>query len=298
MKNRSFHRSLCFIGALLFISCHVIAQDSAKRELLVDVAYYAQANKIPYVLVSTKTKVGKKFVPVQGIVLNVYVDNPDNLLGKVVTDARGTAKTVLPPSLQDKWNSSSTHVFRASSIATKEYDETTAEISITKAKIIIDTMPGTDTRSIRARVLTLSDSQWMPVKDAELKIGVRRLGSELPVGEEESYTTDSTGEAIAEFKMEKLPGDTLGNIVLVATINDNDQFGNLAEELKVPWGIVTKGHEESNARTLWATRDKAPVWLLLTAGCIVVFVWGSIVYLVWQIVRIRKLGIAGDQSYS
>jgi hypothetical protein len=296
MKNRNYHRSLYFISALLAIGCTAFAQDSVKRELLVNVGYFAPADNLPYVLVNTKTKVEKKFQPVQAIVLNVYMDNSENLLGKVVTGASGTAKIVLPPWLQDNWKSSSTHVFMATSIATKKYDETTAEISITKAKLVIDTVPGADARSVRARVMVFNDSQWMPVKDVELKLGVKRLGGELPVSEEESYTTDSTGEVVARFKMEKLPGDTLGNIILVARIDDNDQFGNLVTELKVPWGIVTKIRKDSSARTLWATRDKAPVWLLLTAGSIVVFVWGSIVYLLWQIVRIRKLGIAAPKS--
>jgi hypothetical protein len=42
---------------------------------------------------------------------------------------------------------------------------------------------------------------------------------------------------------------------------------------------------------LWATRDKAPVWLLLMAGFIVASVWGTIVFLLVQIGKIRKLGM-------
>ncbi|MEK7199532.1 MAG: hypothetical protein AAB212_06395 [Bacteroidota bacterium] len=44
-------------------------------------------------------------------------------------------------------------------------------------------------------------------------------------------------------------------------------------------------------RTLFATRDKAPLWLLFLAGSIVVSVWSVIIYLVRQIIKIRKIGM-------
>src|SRR5215207_2487264 len=98
---------------------------------------------------------------------------------------------MFPSSLQSHWNESPKHSFIANAAATKEYGEATGELSITKAKLLIDTLAGTELRSIRARVMELMDTQWIPVKDVELKLGVKRLGGELPAGEEESYTTDS-----------------------------------------------------------------------------------------------------------
>lgn len=292
MKNRRYYRSLCFISALLAMACISAAQDSAKKELLVDVGYYVPASNTPYLLVNTKTKVGKKFQPVPGINVSLYLDNSTNFLGSVIADVTGTAKIVLPASARDSWRSSSTHVVIATTKATIEYDEVTAEASVTKATLMLDTVPEMEVRTVRARIMTFADSERIPVKDVDIKLSVKRLGSYLPVGEEESYTTDSTGEAIAAFKMDKLPGDTAGNIILVAKIEDNEQFGNLATEIKVPWGIAVKANAENTSRTLWATRDKAPVWLLITAASIVIVVWGCIVYLLMQIARIRKLGTA------
>ncbi len=45
-------------------------------------------------------------------------------------------------------------------------------------------------------------------------------------------------------------------------------------------------------RTLWSTRFETPLWLLFTAYFIVIIVWGTIVYLVFQMVKIKRLGKA------
>ena len=38
------------------------------------------------------------------------------------------------------------------------------------------------------QVLQFDGTEWIPAPDVELKVGVRRLSSLLPVGEEETYT--------------------------------------------------------------------------------------------------------------
>lgn len=49
----------------------------------------------------------------------------------------------------------------------------------------------------------------------ELKVGIQRLGGLLSAGEEETYTTDTTGSVSVDLNKEHLPGDESGNIVLV-----------------------------------------------------------------------------------
>jgi hypothetical protein len=64
---------------------------------------------------------------------------------------------------------------------------------------------------------------------------ISRQASILSAGDEETYTTDSTGTVSAEFKKDSLPGDKQGNIVLAAKVEDNDQYGNLLVEKTVRW---------------------------------------------------------------
>ena len=103
----------------------------------------------------------------------------------------------------------------------------------------------------------------------------------------------STGIVSVEFKRDSLPGDIKGNFILAAKVEDNDQFGNLLVEKTVPWGVTLKPDQSFfNQRTLWSTRFRTPLWLMLMAYSIVIAVWGNIIYLVLQIVKIKKLGVA------
>ena len=104
---------------------------------------------------------------------------------------------------------------------------------------------------------------------------------------------------MGDFKLDKLPAiDTKNNLVLVVKTEDNEQFGNLVFEKTVPWGLYIKHHSDFNKRSLWGTRDRSPMWLLLMAGSIVAGVWGVLIYLVFQLIKIRKAGKSTDKSSS
>lgn len=274
----------------------VFAQDSTKSELVMNINYFMNNNRTIYLMVNTKTKIDKKFQPVKGMTVNLYLDNDSagNFIGKVITNEKGLAKAIIPPALKSIWEGAATHNFIGISEKNKQFDETKAEAAITKTKITVDTLAGAETRTITASVLALIGGEWVPAKDVEIKVGVSRLdGSILPAGDEVTYTTDSTGIVNAEYKKDSLPGDEKGNIVLAAKVEDNDMYGNLLVEKTVHWGVATTPEKNFfDQRTLWSTRFKTPFWLLFMAYSIVIGVWGTIIYLVVQIVKISKLGKA------
>lgn len=292
MKKKLFHKSYILLIFILIIT-GVQAQDSVAKESVLSIKYFSVDNKIPYLVVKSQSKLGKKYTPVKNVPVQVFIDSDSgeaNLLGKVTTGENGEAKVILPASVKAFWGASSQHNFIASAAGTKEFDETKTELPVTKSKIIIDTSSGETAKTITAMVTELKDGEWVPAKDVEMKIGIRRLASILSAGDEETYTTDSTGQAVAEFKKDSLPGDEKGNIILIAKVEDNELYGNLVIEKSVPWGVSIKPENNFDKRSLFATRFKTPLWLLFMAYSIVAGVWGVIFYLVWQIIKIKKLG--------
>ena len=141
-------------------------------------------------------------------------------------------------------------------------------------------------------------NEWMAVKEIEMKLSIKRLQGNLTVGEAETFTSDSTGTASAAFIKDSMPGDAKGNIILVARVEDNDSYGNLVVEKSVPWGKVAKAETNFWHRTLWSTGNRAPVWLLVIAFAIIIGVWGTLIYLVWQLVKIKKMGKAFERGMS
>jgi hypothetical protein len=287
---------LLLLTFICISSLQLVAQDSTQQALTLDLGYYVNNNKTQWLIVNAKTKVGKKFEPVKGAEISLYLteEAPDNFIGKVITDDNGKAKAFLPVSLKPLWDSSSTHTFLAISKTKKQFEEATTEVSVTKSRISIDTVSDEETKSITVNVTALKNGEWLPAKDVEMKVGIGRIaGGILSAGEDQTYTTDSTGMVTVELNKDSLPGDEKGNLVLVAKVESNDEYGNLQIEKVVPWGIAVKTDNSFfDQRTLWSTRYRTPAWLLFMAYSIVIGVWGTMIYLVWQIVKIKKLSQA------
>lgn len=283
---------LLLVGLAVLCSSSAMTQD-AKPGLLVDVSYHLTNNIFPSVSVFTKVKIDKKFVPVPAITVKVFLgqEADANLLGIVQTNKDGKGVVTFPVSVKSMWDSVSQFTLMATSEANKQYESASGEASVTKAKITIDTVFTDGIRSIIATVKAKSGNDWTPAPDVETKIIIKRSIGNLSVGDAETYTTDSSGQATAEFKKIDMPGDANGNIVLVAKTEDNELYGNISIEQPVKWGMPFTPVNTFDERTLFATRDKAPLWLLFLAGSTVVSVWSVIIYLVRQIIKIRKIGM-------
>jgi hypothetical protein len=148
---------------------------------------------------------------------------------------------------------------------------------------------------LSATVQEWKAGQWTGVKSVDVKLAIRRMGGDLPVADKDSYTTDSTGQAQADFKRDSIPGNEKGALTLVAKVEDNDQYGNLIQELSVPWGSKLKSETHFfDKRALWSARFRAPYWLMLIAYSIIVGVWTVMIYLAFQIFKIKKIGIAAE----
>jgi len=302
MKPDNLHKQFII---LLFLFGTAIsnlnAQDSVASTPVLSVRYFLPENKVPYLEVSTKNKTGKKFEPIKGIPVNVYFSEAteNNLLGKVITGITGEGRVALPASFKTTWDSLSEFKFVVVSDSSAGVESLSGDVTIKKAILVIDTTSSEGIRTVTAQLKEKKGNEWVPVKDIEMKVGVKRLGGILSAGDEETYTADSTGTTTAEFKKDSLPGDQQGNIVLVAKVEDNDTYGNLLVEKTVPWGVAfTPEKNFFDQRTLWSTRYRTPYWLLFMAYSIVIGVWGTLIYLVMQILKTRKMGREYDRNLS
>lgn len=279
--------------ATFVISSAAHTQDSSAKQPILDVNYFSYDNNIPYVQVTARLKQGRKFEPIKGVTIKLYLDSisPSLLMtDKVVTDETGKANAGIPTSLQKEWNASSTHKFIAEASGVKEFEGEKGEVEVTRARLLIDTATEGETRNVTATFTAFENGKWNPVKDVDIKIAIKRMDGSLTVGDEPTYATDSTGTVTAEFKRDSIPGDANGNIVLIANVEDNDKYGNLSIEKNAKWGAPFTYQSTFNERSLFASRNKTPIWLLFMAYFIIGIVWGTLLYLVFQIFKIKKLG--------
>jgi len=281
---------------LVLLTQQAIAQkDSVVSKEIISLKYYNENGGMQYLVLENKLKTGQKIEPLRNKTFQLFLDSvaASSKIGSVTTDNEGKAKSFLPPGLKGSWDASAQHKFLA--VAPGKEDETAAELDITKAKITVDTISSGEARSIVVQASKYENGEWIPAGEVEMKVGIQRLGGILSAGDAETYTTDSSGAVTVEITKDSLPGDRQGNIVLAIKVEDNDQYGNLLVGKTVPWGIAEKsGNNFFDQRKLWATKFRTPLWLLFMAYSIVIGVWGTIIYLVLQIFRIKKIGTAAS----
>ena len=267
----------------------VHAQDASDETAILKLQYFNINNSVQYLLLESSTKKNKIFTPKKNILYKVYLDSfsNSNLIAEVKTNDEGKAKMFIPPSLKTVWDNSSLHTF----IVMQGDEEVQSDYSITKARIEIDTSTVDSIKNITVKVLKDDNGKLIAVPDVEMKVGIKRLGGILSGGDEETYTTDSSGLVTLPFTKINMPGDKFGNIVLTAKIEDNEFLGNIIIEKKAAWGVPTIVSDDFfKRRELWSTRFRSPYWLLFMAYAIVIGVYGTLIYLVFQMVKIIKLG--------
>jgi hypothetical protein len=284
--------------ALCLITILAQAQDKVEKGTIsINLAYHQLNDDLPQIKVSAKTKIERKFQPVEGVEVNIFfnAETSQGFIGRVKTNNHGAGSLSLPARFKDQWDSLSAFTFIGTLTQNDRFEDQSTELEITKARIELSLNEVDSIRTIQARVLARQDTSWVAQPETEIKLVVRRLSSDLKATEEETFTTDEKGEISAEFVL-SIPGDAQGNIVVGAKIDDHEIYGNLVSAKTAAWGQPLVPDSSFAKRTLWATRDKTPLWLLIFPNLIIISVWGFIFYLVYLITRIIKVGKASDHA--
>ena len=133
----------------------------------------------------------------------------------------------------------------------------------------------------------LKDRDNVPAGGVEVMLYVKRFFGDMQVGE--AKTTNGQGEAFFEFPAD-LPGNSSGNVELTAHVNDpKNLMKSTPVSTTLAIGKPTDKPGLTETRAWWSTRGQAPIWIMLTYTLSVLIVWGFIIYIVFSMLRIRKL---------
>jgi hypothetical protein len=161
-----------------------------------------------------------------------------------------------------------------------------------KAKIVVTFVVVDSVKQVKATV-TKPDNHGKDtaVKGVDVLFYIKKSFGLLPIGDAAS-TTDENGDALAEFPVD-VPGDQSGNVTVIAKIEDNEKTGELETSQTTSWAVPTNSEHEDPKRALWASANNAPIPLVITVTSIVVLVWGIIIYILSQLIAIKKAGKYG-----
>jgi hypothetical protein len=103
---------------------------------------------------------------------------------------------------------------------------------------------------------------------------------------EEMLMTDAGGSILVPVPTD-IPGKE-GILDIEVVIEDNDTYGTIKTSLEAPVGTPIVVESKYDQRALWARGSKAPVFILIFTGVLVIGSWGLIAYLVVNLFKIAK----------
>lgn len=289
-KNQIVFKSALLIAATVLIwntSYTRGQQVDKKKTAIVELSFYKNAAGVRTIVanVSAKNDSGKLvFVP--GIKINFYTSTiaGKSFLGETLTNEGGKASIHFPKKIPID-TSGVTIIAQIEN--DKVYEDAEAQASVKDARLVLSLSEVDSSRLISALATEiLPDGEQKPIPNVEVNFGIQRLFGIMPLSDEAKVTTDDRGVAIFNFPKE-IKGDEKGNIVLVASITDNEVYGNVEATSVSKWGEPLVVEKNPFPRALW--EPKAPIILMISFSIIFGGIWFTYGFVVYQITKIEKI---------
>jgi hypothetical protein len=293
--NNSFQRkkmkSLLAAALILLVPfSFCFGQDStAKKKPLLSIYYTNINNDSFFVKVSAGYK-DEKFIPTEYKNIRLYLNDTDknNFLGEVTTNPKGEGYIYFPKKFKGMIEGQSSFDLVAETDADSILKAGSGSATIENTFLDVQTELVDTTKIIRVIAYAITDKGKTPLPEVEVNFIVKRMVGLFPLSAE-AVVTDSLGMAKIEYTVTDMPGDSSGTIFVGAKLADADTYGNTIFIKPTTWGTKTMLKYE-DVRALWATADRVPIWLLVLAFGIIITVWGTIFFIVMQVIKINKIG--------
>jgi len=235
---------------------------------------------------SIKHEEGATFLANAVIKFSVNMGETDKLIGQAKTNIQGTAVIKVPARNSFFRNESQLITFKAIYEGSEKYAAAEGESALKPAKLTVSFYEEDSVRYVKVEAVQLNaDGKETPLGPADLTVSVPKMFSMLKLAD---ISLDSTGTGTAEFPA-NIIGDSLGNLTVVASIEENEIYGNVTGNAITKWGLhkhlITP---DRPSRELWT--PIAPLWMIITLIIMLLGVWGHYVYAIIQLVRIKKAG--------
>lgn len=289
MKNRINFRLVFLLILVMFLghsaSHSAYAQNSKKNKVRLKMKYVKIMNEEIYFEIEASSRIDKKNIKISDIEVVIYneFEGEEIGMGTAFTDKKGKAKFTIPNINSIRPDSTNTYNVGASFYGNDSFKKASKSISFKNA-------------NIDARIVTIDSLNYFTatVKDAtndsliggaSLSVQVERLFQPLFIGEE-FYITDDNGTIIVPVE-HGIPGID-GNLNIEVVMDDNEDYGTVIDKFIAPIGTPIVMETIFDERTMWASRNKTPLFLLIFPNLIILGMWGYITYLAYNLFKIYK----------
>lgn len=268
-----------------------LAEADEKPDLNMELRYTEINNATKTLTATVKVKEEDTWVRVADLPVNFYRKTVDaaNLIGTAVTNKKGVAVFFLPDGEAAQFAPDLAYVYIAAVENNPKYADGEEEITVYESNFNMDLKEEDSVRYVNITLEGINEENEMaPAAEVDVNIYVKRLFSLLPLTEDPE-TTDENGEISFEFPA-GIPGDSTGNLIIVAKVDDNERFGYLEFRKKIAWGKPVIADSGMRTRELWSSRANAPIYLIVIVNAMLIGIWGVILYIIFEVLKIKKIG--------
>ena len=261
------------------------AQDPKKNNVRLKVEYIKIMNEEIYFNITASSKIEKKNVDIPNIEIVVYneYDDEEIGLGTAITNLKGEARFVVKDYNSIKSDSTNTYTVGVSFYGNDSFKKASKSISFKNADIDAKIIT---IDSLNYFTATLKDvTKDSLIEGASLSVQVERLFQPLFIGEE-FYITDENGTIIVPVE-HGIPGID-GNLNIEVVMYDNEEYGTVIDKFIAPIGVPIVEESTFDERTMWSPRNKTPLFLLIFPNLLILGMWGLILYLTFNLLKIYK----------
>ena len=228
---------------------------------------------------------GERDVPISGatIVFDHLAGEDSRQLAAIQTDMEGDAEIRIDKVSEKLVRMEDQYLFKATFSGSHGYETAKDSIAVKSLEMSLAFAEVDSVKTIVAEASeTDAEGKRIPLEDADVYFYVPRSFSLLPVGD----GWFMGGSAEVDFPT-SLPGDSAGNLTIVARIEDHELYGNVVAEAVKDWGLAVPRVVVEKRRGLGDT--DAPLWMVYTLIVLLSIVWFHYLYVFYVMIKIKKL---------
>ena len=235
---------------------------------------------------SLSASIDDKRVNIIDAPLSVYIvdETKKELLGTVKTSHSGKAVLNVNPDKTLPKGKDGNYTFEIRFDGKDKIGSASKTIQVQDAFLEMSFSEKDSVNNVVVRVVSVNDKgENATIRGVPVEFYIKRLFCLYRFG---GMKSDSTGLCTVEFP-KNMPGDTIGNVIVVAKILENDTYGTVETIRTFPHG--KRLNIEQKAKRGLGDTD-APLWMVYTLLVLLSGVWCHVIYVISLVVRINLIG--------
>ena len=284
MRTIKLFPVLLILALISGISQTVHAEDLIKPRL--GATYTKLSDGTRSLSLALSASIDDKRVNIENAPLSVYSVNGSEkiLLGAVNTNRKGKAIFSVSPKISIPKDKDGFFTFEVQYAGNTKVDAASATIHLQDVSLAISFSEKDSVKNVFIKAVAFNDKgEPSAIQDIPIELYVKRLFCLYRFGGEK---TDSAGSCTVEFPG-TIPGDTTGNVTIVAKILENDVYGTIetVSDFKGGKPLII---EPKPKRGLGDT--DAPLWMVYTLLVLLSGVWLHVLYVIRLVIKINIIG--------